>query len=346
MHVPDGFLDVPTSVATAAVATGAVGLALQRADREIREAGAPLAGLTAVFVFATQMVNFPVGPGTSGHLMGGALAAALVGPWTGVLAVAVVLVVQALLFADGGLTALGTNVTLIGVVTVVVGYAVMRAVLAVLPRRPGSVVPASALGAFVSVPAAALAFTGLYAVGGTVSIPLGTLATAMLGWHTLIGVGEALITASVVGAVVATRPDLVQVAAHQPADLVLVDGEGRRTAVAPTTPSATSPPATRPLATLLAVSLLAAGGLSLLASGSPDGLEYVGQRLGFAGAAQDSAVAASPFADYGTDGLGPVGGTVVAGVVGVAVTLLVGLAVARLARRSPGRPDAETRARV
>ncbi|MFP5335017.1 MAG: energy-coupling factor ABC transporter permease [Actinomycetes bacterium] len=346
MHVPDGFLDVPTSVATAAVAAGAVGLALQRADREIRELGAPLAGLTAVFVFATQMVNFPVGPGTSGHLMGGALAAALVGPWTGVLAVAVVLVVQALLFADGGLTALGTNVTLIGVVTVVVGFVVMRAALAVLPRRPGSVVPAAALGAFVSVPAAALVFTGLYAVGGTVSIPLGTLATAMLGWHTLIGVGEALITASVVGAVVATRPDLVHVARRLRPELVLVDGEGRRTAVASIPPPTTTPPATRPLATLFAVSLLVAGGLSLLASGNPDGLEYVGERLGFAGAAQDSAVAGGPFADYGTDGLGPVGGTVVAGVVGVAVTLLVGLVAARLARRAAGRRDADDRARV
>lgn len=342
MHVPDGFLDVPTSVATGAVAAGAVGLALQRSEREIREAGAPMAGLTAAFVFATQMVNFPVGPGTSGHLMGGALAAALVGPWTGTLAVAVVLVVQALLFADGGLTALGTNVTLIGVVTVLVGHVVLRAVLAVLPRRPGSVVPAAAVGAFASVPAAAGVFTGLYAVGGAVSIPLGTLAAAMLGWHTLIGVGEAVITAAVVGAVVATRPDLVHAARHLRPDLVLVDADGRRTTVTADAPVAVRP-GRRPLATLLAGSLLVAGGLSLLASGNPDGLEYVGQRLGFAGAARDPALSSSPFADYGTSGLGSLGGTAVAGLVGVAVTLAVGVGVARLARRRTDRRPEQSR---
>src|SRR3954449_6723125 len=109
MHVPDGFLDAPTSVATGAVAVAAVGVALRGARRELDDRTAPLAGLVAAFVFATQMVNFPVGAGTSGHLLGGALAAALVGPWTGILVITVVLLVQGLLFADGGLTALGTN---------------------------------------------------------------------------------------------------------------------------------------------------------------------------------------------------------------------------------------------
>ena len=332
MHVPDGFLDVPTSLATAAVAAGAVGLGLQRASREVREAGAPMAGLAAAFVFAAQMVNFPVGPGTSGHLMGGALAAVLVGPWTGLLAVAVVLVVQTLLFADGGLTALGTNITLMAVVTVAVGYLVTKAVLAILPRRSASVVPAAAVGAFVSVPTAALVFTGLYAAGGAVGIPLGTLATAMLAWHTVIGVGEAVITATVVGAVVATRPDLVFVARRMRPDLVLLDAEGRASTVRPEH-APVARPGTRPLATLLAASLVVAGGVSLLASGHPDGLEFVGERLGFAGAARDSATGVSPFADYGTAGLGEAGGTVLAGVLGVLVTLALGLGVAALARR-------------
>ncbi|MFC5999531.1 energy-coupling factor ABC transporter permease [Quadrisphaera sp. GCM10027208] len=348
MHVPDGFLDVPTSLATGAVAAGAVGLALQRAGAQLRTAGAPMAGLTAAFVFATQMVNFPVGPGTSGHLMGGALAAALVGPWAGLLAVAVVVVVQALLFADGGLTALGTNVTLIAVVTVAVGWAVTRAVLAVLPPHPGSVVPAVAVGAFVSVPATALAFTGLYAVGGAVSIPIGTLAAAMLGWHTLIGIGEAVITAAVVGAVVATRPDLVHAARHVRRQLVLVDAEGRqRTVTADTVPTAVEQRSGRGLlATLLAVSLLVGGGLSLLASGNPDGLEYVGERLGFAGAAHDSAVAGSPLADYGVSGLGSLG-AVLAGVLGVLITLAVAAGVGRLVaarRRPPDRAEDVRRA--
>ena len=140
MHVPDGFLDVPTSVATGVVAVAVVGTALRRAEREIAETGPALPGLTAAFVFAAQMVNFPVGAGTSGHLLGGALAAALVGPWTAVVVLTSVLLVQGLLFADGGLTALGTNVITMAVVGVVVGYVVARLVLRLLPARPRSVV--------------------------------------------------------------------------------------------------------------------------------------------------------------------------------------------------------------
>lgn len=212
MHVPDGFLDAPTSLATGAVAVAGVGLALRGARRELDERTAPLAGLVAAFVFATQMINFPVGAGTSGHLLGGALAAALVGPWTGVLVMSVVLLVQALLFADGGLTALGTNITLMGIVGVAVGWGVIVLVRALLPRRPSAVVPAAALGAVLSVPAAAAVFTGLFAVGGVADVPLGAVLTAMLGWHTLIGVGEAVITALVLSSVIATRPDLVYAA--------------------------------------------------------------------------------------------------------------------------------------
>ena len=163
----------------------------------------------AVFVFAAQMVNFPVGAGTSGHLLGGVLAAVLVGPATATLCLTVVLAVQAFLFADGGVTALGTNVLLMGVVGVWVGYGVFRAVLTVLPRTLRSVPWAAGAGAFLSVPAAALAFVGLYAVGGAAPLPLGTLAAAMGGWHVLIGLGEGAITALAVGSVVAARPDLV-----------------------------------------------------------------------------------------------------------------------------------------
>jgi len=209
MHVPDGFLDAPTSIATGAVAVVAVGVALRRARRELDDRTAPLAGLVATFVFATQMLNFPVGAGTSGHLLGGALAAVLVGPAMGLLCMSVVLLVQCLLFADGGVTALGTNITLMGLVTVVVGWLVFRALQSVLPRRVSMVAPIAAVSAFVSVPVSALAFTGLYAIGGQADIPLGTLVTAMLGWHLLIGVGEAVITGLAVGSIVAVRPDLV-----------------------------------------------------------------------------------------------------------------------------------------
>ena len=209
MHVPDGFLDAPTSAATAAVAAGGIALALRGARRELDERTAPLAGLSAAFVFAVQMVNFPVGAGTSGHLMGGVLAAVLVGPWTAVLCMTVVVVVQALLFADGGLTALGTNVTLLGLVAIAVGWAVFRLLAAVLPTTRGGVLAAAGTAALVSVPVAALAFVGLFAVGGVADVAVGTVAAAMGGVHVLIGLGEAAITVAVVGAVLAVRPDLV-----------------------------------------------------------------------------------------------------------------------------------------
>ena len=213
MHVPDGFLDAPTSVATGVVAAAAVGVALRGARRELDDRTAPLAGLVATFVFAAQMLNFPVGAGTSGHLMGGALAAVLVGPWTGVLAVSVVLIVQSLLFADGGVTALGTNIVLLALVGVTAGWLVFRGLQRVLPKRVTLVPALAAVAALLSVPAAAVVFVGLYAVGGTAPVPLDTLTTAMLGWHTLIGLGEALITGLVVASVVAVRPDLVHGAA-------------------------------------------------------------------------------------------------------------------------------------
>ena len=209
MHVPDGFLDAPTSLATASVAAVGVAVALRGARREVDDRVAPLAGLVATFVFATQMLNFPVAGGTSGHLMGGALAAVLVGPYTGLLCLTVVLAVQSLLFADGGITALGTNVVLIGIVTVVAGYLAFRGVQLLLPRRLSMVAPAAAIGALVSVVLSAATFVGLYAVGGAVPIPLDTLLSAMVGVHVLIGIGEAVITFLVVASIVAVRPDLV-----------------------------------------------------------------------------------------------------------------------------------------
>ena len=209
MHVPDGFFDVTVSVANGVVAAGVVTVCLRKAKEELDERTAPLAGAVAAFVFAAQMINFPVGLGTSGHLMGGALAAILVGPYTGVLCVSVVLLVQGLLFGDGGLTALGTNIVLMGIVGVLAGYGVFRLLTALLPKTRGSVLGGAFVGALVSVPAAALAFSGMFAIGGNADIPLTGLATAMVGVHVLIGIGEALITAATIGAVIAVRPDLV-----------------------------------------------------------------------------------------------------------------------------------------
>jgi cobalt/nickel transport system permease protein len=213
MHVPDGFIDAPVSLAAGAVAAAGVAVCVRGARRELDDRTAPLAGLVAAFVFAVQMLNFPVAAGTSGHLLGGALAAALVGPFTGSLCIAVVLLIQVFM-ADGGLTALGVNITNMAIVGVAVGYVVIRLLIAVLPKTRWAVVAASAGGALLSVPAAALSFVGCYALGGTADVAIGTVAAAMVSVHGLIGIGEAVITAATVASVLAVRPDLVYVARH------------------------------------------------------------------------------------------------------------------------------------
>jgi|SRR5262245_23921677 len=209
MHIPDGFIDGTTSAGAAAVAAGGLGASLRRAGEVLDERRVPLAGLVAAFVFAVQMLNFPVASGTSGHLLGGALAAVLVGPAVGAVCVSVVLGVQALLFADGGLSALGLNVINMALLTTLGGYAIFIVVRRLLPRGPSSVALASGIAAAVSVVISALAFTVEYAVGGTGTASVSTVAAAMVGVHVLIGVGEGVITGLVVGAVLATRPDLV-----------------------------------------------------------------------------------------------------------------------------------------
>ena len=209
MHIPDGFIDVPTSVGFGAVAVAGVAASLQGAKKQLDERTAPLAGLVAVFIFAVQMLNFPVGAGTSGHLMGGALAMVLVGPHAAVLAVTVVLMVQALMFADGGLVALGLNVFNLSLVGVWVPYVVFLAMRAVLPKVRKSVVAAAFVAALVSVPVAASSFVLQYWVGGSEAFSVGAVFTAMFGTHVLIGIGEAAITALTVSAVMASRQDLV-----------------------------------------------------------------------------------------------------------------------------------------
>ena len=213
MHIPDGFIDAPVSLAAAVTSAGVLAVAVRKGRDELDDRLIPMAGLTAAFVFAMQMVNFPVAAGTSGHLLGGLLAAALVGPWLGAISIAVVLFVQALLFADGGLSALGLNVLNMAVVGVLGGYAVLRVLLRLLPRVRGRV-PLTALvgvAAWASVMLAAGAFVIEYALGATSDVATSTVATAVLGVHALVGVGEGVITAVVVGTVLAVRPDLVYI---------------------------------------------------------------------------------------------------------------------------------------
>jgi cobalamin biosynthesis protein CbiM len=209
MHIPDGFIDLPTSAAFGAIAAAGIALSLKGARESLDEKSAPLAGLTATFIFAVQMINFPVAAGTSGHLIGGALAAILVGPYVATLALSVVLIMQAFLFADGGLSALGLSIFNMSLLGVWVGYGAFVLVRKILPKQKSNVPVAAAIGAFISVPVAAIGFVAQYAIGGTATYSVSTVLAGMVGTHLLIGIGEAIITTLAVSAVIASRPDLV-----------------------------------------------------------------------------------------------------------------------------------------
>lgn len=209
MHIPDGFIDIPTSLAFAGVAAAGVAISLKGAKSSLDEKTAPLAGLTATFIFAVQMLNFPVAAGTSGHLLGGALAAILVGPWAATLALTVVLLMQGLLFADGGLSAIGLNVFNMSLIGVWCGFGSFLLIKKVLPKKKSSIAVAAFFAGLLSVPAAAAGFVLQYAIGGTATFSVATVLAAMISTHVLIGIGEGLISALAVGAVMASRSDLV-----------------------------------------------------------------------------------------------------------------------------------------
>lgn len=209
MHIPDGFIDLPTSAAAGLLAVAGTSIALKRVRVELDDRTAPMAGLTAVFIFAVQMLNFPVAAGTSGHLLGGALATVLVGPWAASLAVTVVLGVQALLFADGGLSALGLNIFNLSIVAVLVSHLVFKLMKKLLPKVRSSIPLAAGVAAFISVPVSACSFALQYAIGGNGTAPASTVFAAMFSTHVLIGIGEALITLFTVSAIISTRSDLV-----------------------------------------------------------------------------------------------------------------------------------------
>ena len=209
MHIPDGFIDIKTSAAFSAAAAIAVGGAVKGARNQLSEQSAPLAGLTAVFIFAVQMLNFPVAAGTSGHLLGAALAMVLVGPYAATLALSVVLIIQAFLFADGGLTALGLNIFNMGVLGVWASFGIFFILKKLLPKTKSSIVVASFIAALLSVPAAAAGFVVQYAIGANATFSVSAVLSAMIGTHVFIGIGEAIITALTVSAVLASRSDLV-----------------------------------------------------------------------------------------------------------------------------------------
>ncbi|MEZ5297289.1 MAG: energy-coupling factor ABC transporter permease [Ilumatobacteraceae bacterium] len=322
MHAPDGFLEPTVAAVTALISVVVLAVSLRAARDELGDRQVPLAGITAAFVFAAQMFNFPVASGTSGHLLGGALAAILLGPYVGTVVVSVVVVVQALLFADGGITALGYNVLNMAIVPAFGGWALYRLFRRVLPSNASGVVFATGLAAAASVVLSSMAFSIEWLFGASAPVPFDTVFTAMVGVHFLIGIGEGVLSALMVSAVLATRPDLVAGARDLDLDAVADRRPvGARGFV---------------LGGVL-VAVFFAAVVSQFAVDDPDGLERVAIDQGFESSADEHAIADSIFADYATRGIGnETVSLAVAGVAGVALTLLVGYGIVAAARR-PGR---------
>jgi len=207
MHIPDGFLNLPVLLITWALAIGLIAICLKRAQAEYKERAVPLMGVCAAFIFAAQMINFPIPGGTSGHLLGGTLAGALLGPWAGSLVMVAVFIVQGVVFQDGGLTALGANIFNMGLIGTFGGYYLYRAIRFAVGRDTlRGVVVGAAVAAWTSVVVASILCAIELAFSGTVSLTVAL--TAMASLHLLIGIGEALITVVALSFIWRTRPDL------------------------------------------------------------------------------------------------------------------------------------------
>jgi cobalt/nickel transport system permease protein len=306
LHIPDGFLSVPVSLIGWALTIAIIFLALRQTRDQLGERQIPLMGVLAAFIFAAQMINFPVAGGTSGHLLGGVLASILLGPWAAVLVMTSVVAVQALLFQDGGLLVLGFNIFNMGILNAFVGYAIYSATRRLLGSSRVSLIVGAAVGAWLGVQLAALATALQLAISGT--SPLNIALPAMLGVHALIGVGEALITVGALLFIRQTRPDLL--------------GEPTRSATRGTGWVAVG------LVIALAVTLI-----SPLADPNPDGLERVAEDQGFIETAQSAPYEILP--DYTVPFISDQAlTTIAAGVIGVLIVAGISFAVARVNRRT------------
>ncbi|MEH2127959.1 energy-coupling factor ABC transporter permease [Nostoc sp.] len=303
MHIPDGFVSIPVAGATGLASAAALFVAFGRSQEAFGIRRAPILGLTTAFIFAAQMINFPVAGGTSGHLLGGTLAAIVLGsPWAGTLCIATVLIIQAVLFADGGITALGANIFNMGVIGVWVGWVLTETLQRLFGGSKGRLPLAAGIAAGVSVVVAAIACAIELALSGTA--PVGIVLPAMTGVHILIGIGEGMITGGVLTYLAKARPDLL------PGE----QQEFRGWSV--------------PIVTIF----LIAGVLSLFASAWPDGLEKVAENTGFINlASKVRIIVPTPLADYGIEGLGPIG-TSIAGLVGAAVCFAVAFGIAKVVK--------------
>lgn len=310
LHIPDGFLSLLIAVVAWLLAVAALAAAAHRSQTDLDERLVPLAGVMAAFIFAGQMINFPVAGGTSGHLVGAALAAIVLGPWLGILVMTAVIALQALLFQDGGLVVMGANILVMGVVPALVGYGLHRIVAG---RGRRAQLATAGVAAWLSVMAAALLTALMLGFSNTVSFSI--VVPVMLGIHALIGVGEALITVAALSFILSARPQLLEHSA----------GAGGRGWIAGG----------------IAVALLVVV-LSPLASSFPDGLEWAAAETGFIGVAQDAPYELLP--DYTIPLLGQTAlSTIVAGAIGALLVGAVAYLAGRIlrARRLQGAEDAQ-----
>jgi len=305
MHIPDGFLSAPVALIGWAILAVMIFLALQQTRQQLGDRQIPLMGILAAFVFAAQMINFPVAGGTSGHLLGGALVAILLGPWAAVLVMTSVIGVQALLFQDGGLLAIGFNVTNMGVIGAFVGYAVYNFVQRSLGSTRTTQLAGAAVGAWLGVEVAALATSLELAISNTAALDVAL--PAMVGVHALIGLGEALITVAALAFIQQTRPDLIR-----GGEAGAARGSGWITVG---------------LLIALAITLI-----SPLADPNPDGLERVAEDQGFIETAQEPSYEILP--DYTVPFVeSEAFSTILAGIIGTLIVAGIGYSVARLSRR-------------
>ena len=290
LHIPDGFLSLAISLIFWAITIVTVGIAISKTNKSLGEKQVPLMGIMAAFIFAAQMLNFPVAGGTSGHFLGGALAAMVLGPWAGILVMTAVIALQALLFQDGGLLVMGANILNMGLLTAMIGFGLYRSVIG---RSKGVRLTVAGVAAWLAVVASALVTALQLWLSGTTRLEI--VVPAMLGVHVLIGIGEAIITVAALSFIEQTRPDIINAK-----ETAAKGGHGWVYAG-------------------IAIALFAVL-LSPLASASPDGLERVAEDIGFLAQGQNAPFQLLP--DYTIPFLGETAlSTIVAGAVGVLVAL-------------------------
>ena len=258
MHVPDGFINVQVSAATGLLSFGTLWAYIRSAKTLIADKFIALTGMMSALIFVLQMINFPIAAGTSGHLLGGALAVIVLGPRLGLICLSVVVIIQSLLFADGGLSALGVNVLNMAIVTCATGWVIVKYWLKFIGKNKTSIIAVSVVSGIITVVFSSIAFTLEYAIGGTISIPVSSVLVAMISTHFLIGIGEGIITALIVGLLVRVRPDLVYAYDRNDSNTTNVSLYG-----------------------LFIVLILLLTLITPFASSSPDGLESVAENFGF-----------------------------------------------------------------